>query len=387
LRVLIIHNRYQKMGGEDTVFEQESELLSLTEEVKTLTFHNLPRWKGALQFFFSIWNIFSVAKIKKAIREFNPQVIHVHNWHYAIGPLIVRTANKKEIPLVLTVHNYRLLCPSGILLYKNSLFLDSIHTSFPWKAVRKKVYRGSLIQTFWLAFIIWFHKKIGTWKLIDRIILQTEMAKDIFISSSLGTTESQFCVKPNFIKDPEPKMRERKDFFLYIGRLSEEKGIDVLLEAFRNIEKELYIGGDGPLKKKVIDTCAKNHKMHYLGMLDKHAVKEIMSQCSALVFPSLWYEGMPLTLIEAFAVGTPVIASNIGAMSSMIKGGYNGIHFAAGDSADLFEKIVYWENLSKNDKQQFSRNARSCFEEIYTPEKNKEQILSIYDSVNNKVRQ
>ena len=202
-----------------------------------------------------------------------------------------------------------------------------------------------------------------------------------------STTQSQLSVKPNFIKDPDIKMRERKDFFLYIGRLSEEKGIDVLLEAFRDLEKELYIGGDGPLKKKVIDACAKNHKMHYLGRLDKHAVQEIMSQCSALVFPSIWYEGMPLTLIEAFAVGTPVIASNIGAMSSMIKGGYNGIHFAAGDPADLSEKIVYWGNLSKNDKQQFSQNARSCFEDIYTPEKNKEQILSIYESVNNKSRQ
>jgi glycosyltransferase involved in cell wall biosynthesis len=381
MKILFIHNRYQQKGGEDTVFEQERELLSQTEEVNSVIFQNFSGVRGAMQFFLSIWNIFSASKIKKAIRQFQPEVIHVHNWHYAIGPLVVRTANRMKIPIVLTVQNFRLLCPSATLLYKGSLFMDSIHASFPWKAIKNKVYRNSFIQTFWLAFFFWVHKKKGTWKMVDRYIVQTDLAKSVFVSSSLGVSESQFSVKPNFIKDPELMMVEREDFFLFIGRLSEEKGIQVLLEAFKNKKSELYIGGDGPLKENVIKACNENPNLHYAGLLDVAKVRNMMCRCTTLIFPSIWYEGMPMTLIEAFAAGTPVIASNLGAMASMIKNGYNGLHFNAGNSIELSEKIQYWESLAGSEKKLFSKNARSSFETLYTPEKNREQSLSIYHSV------
>jgi glycosyltransferase involved in cell wall biosynthesis len=381
VKILIIHNRYQQRGGEDTTYEQELELLTQTEEVKTIIFQNANGWRGALQFFFCIWNIRSASKIRRAIVEFNPDIVHVHNWYYAIGPLVIRTVHKMGIPVVLTIQNFRLLCPSSTLLYKGDLFLDSIHASFPWKAVWKKLYRNSFILTLWLAFIIWFHKKKGTWKMTDRYILQTELAKSVYISSSLGTRESQFSVKPNFIRDPLKDPVEREQFFLYVGRLASEKGIDTLLEAFVNTKQELYIGGDGPLKQLVLQSCNENPNIRYLGMLDKNTVNNRMRRCSALIFPSVWYEGMPLTLIEAFSLGTPVIASNLGAMSSMIRDGYNGFHFSAGNSGELSEKISDWVRMGKSDKIRFSENARREFELLYTPEHNKEQILSIYRSV------
>jgi glycosyltransferase involved in cell wall biosynthesis len=381
MRVLFIHNRYQQKGGEDTVFEQELELLSQTEEVQALTFQNYSGWRGALQFLMSIWNVSSAAKIKKAIRQFQPRVIHVHNWHYAVGPLVVRTAKKSKIPIVLTVQNFRLLCPSATLLFKGKLFTDSIHASFPWKAVRNKVYRNSFLQTLWLAFFIRFHRKIGTWKMVDKYILQTDIAKDVFLASSLGATASQFAIKPNFIKDPVLPKLEREDFFLFIGRLAEEKGIEVLLEAFKNKKSHLYLGGDGPLKEKVLAACEENSNLHYLGLLDTDAVRNMMCRCSILIFPSVWYEGMPMTLIEAFAAGTPVIASNLGAMASMIQDGYNGLHFKAGDAVELSEKISRWEKFDRKERQLFSANARSSFETKYTPEINKKQLISIYDSV------
>ena len=215
----------------------------------------------------------------------------------------------------------------------------------------------------------------------DRYILQTELAKSVYISSSLGTRESQFSVKPNFIRDPLKDPVEREQFFLYVGRLASEKGIDTLLEAFVNTKQELYIGGDGPLKQLVLQSCNENPNIRYLGMLDKNTVNNRMRRCSALIFPSVWYEGMPLTLIEAFSLGTPVIASNLGAMSSMIRDGYNGFHFSAGNSGELSEKISDWVSMGKSDKIRFSENARREFELLYTPEHNKEQILSIYRSV------
>jgi glycosyltransferase involved in cell wall biosynthesis len=381
VKILFIHNRYQQKGGEDTVFEQELELLRQTEEVLALTYQNQSGWKGAVQFLASGWNIFSAGRIKKAIKDFQPDVIHVHNWHYAVGPLVVRVAARRHIPIVLTVQNFRLLCPSATLLYRGALFMDSVKASFPWSAIRKKVYRGSLLQTFWLALIIWFHKKRGTWTLVDRYILQTGTAKAVFMSSTLGVRDAQFSIKPNFIRDPGLVPVEREDFLLFIGRLAEEKGIETLLEAWKQTETELYIGGDGPLVEKVIAAGNGNPRLHYLGLLDRKAVREMMGRCSALIFPSIWFEGMPMTLIEAFAVGTPVIASNLGAMASMIVDGKNGIHFKAGNATELKEKMEFWHRLSKEDRKRYAEEARLAYETLYTPEINKAQILSIYRSV------
>ena len=346
--------------------------------MQTLIFQNKSSWRGGVQLLFSIWNTPSLAIIKSAIGQFHPDIIHLHNWHYAIGPLVIRAAHKRKIPIVLTIQNYRLLCPSATLLYKNSLFLDSIEVSFPWKAIRNKVYRNSYIQTFWLAFVIWFHKKSGTWKMADRYILQTELARSIFESSSLGLHKFQFSVKPNFIKDPGILTDTRGDYFLYVGRLSEEKGIDILLDAFHDKPFDLFIGGDGPLKHMVLEFCKKTPHIHYMGLLDKKAVLDRMRHCTALIFPSIWYEGMPLTLIEAFATGTPVIASNLGAMASMIQNGYNGLHFAAGSCLALSGILEYWIQLDKTEKICFSKNARVSYETLYTPEKNREQLLTIY---------
>ncbi len=378
MRILVVHNRYRQKGGEDTTFEQEVGLLNRSHVVNTLIFQNLAGSKGFMQFLISVWNIRSSNKIRKAVQQYQPEIIHVHNWHYAIGPIIIRTAHKSGLPVVLTVQNFRLLCPSASLLFKNDLFLDSLHKKFPWKAIRNKIYNNSFLQTFWLSCNIWIHKKTGTWKMVDRYILQTELAKSIFISSSFGIGESKFVVKPNFISDPGMVLSGRNSFFLYIGRLSNEKGIDTLLKAFKNKNHVIYIGGDGPLKDEVLLAARDYPNIRYKGLLDKEMVLEMMSGCSALVFPSIWYEGMPLTIIEAFATGAPVIASNIGAMSSMIIDGYNGIHFTAGDADGLSDKLDFWTDLGTDEKKTFSKNARTSFESLYTPERNEEQLLSIY---------
>ena len=217
--------------------------------------------------------------------------------------------------------------------------------------------------------------------MVDRYILQTALAKSVFLSSTLGVAEPKFSIKPNFIEDPMLSPVNRKDFFLYIGRISEEKGIDTLLEAFRMGEHELYIGGDGPLKERVLKASAENPRIRYLGLLEKKLVLDMMRRCSALLFPSIWYEGMPLTLIEASAVGTPVIASNLGAMSSMITDQRNGLHFSAGNATELAATLDFWAGLTKNEKKLYSERARIAYEDLYTPEINKNQILAIYQSV------
>jgi glycosyltransferase involved in cell wall biosynthesis len=347
-----------------------------------LRFQNQVGWKGALQFLCSIWNISASNKVRKKIQEFEPDVVHIHNWHFALGPLVFRQINKMCIPIVHTVHNYRLLCPSAILLHKGSLFTDSLNQSFPWKAVQNKVYRSSVIQTFWLAFVVWFHKKIGTWKKIDAYVCLTPFAVCLFQQSNLGISKQQYAIKPNFTAEPEVLQHiEREKHFLFIGRLSEEKGIETLLNAFEDSPFLLKIAGDGPLKHKVINAAKQFANISYLGNLPNNEVSVEFRKTQALIFPSVWYEGMPMTILEAFSTGTPVIASKLGAMTSLIIDGYNGFHFEPGNVDNLKEIVIRYNALSILEKEQMSNNALEEYKSKYSPELQ----LAYFDSIYNKV--
>jgi len=232
LKVLMIHTYYQQTGGEDAVFNQERKLLEESEQVEVLEFRNQPGLKGALQFLLSFWNPFAARKLKQKISEVQPDIIHLHNVHFAIGPIAIRVAQKAGVPVVMTLHNYRLLCPSATLSYKGEIFIESLNETFPWKAVRRKVYRNSLLQTFWLAWIIFFHKKIGTWKMVDRYIALTDFARELFLHSSFGLKPEKYAVKSNFKEEAALSPVQKGDHFLFVGRLSPEKGIRVLLEAY-----------------------------------------------------------------------------------------------------------------------------------------------------------
>jgi glycosyltransferase involved in cell wall biosynthesis len=177
------------------------------------------------------------------------------------------------------------------------------------------------------------------------------------------------------------RIERQSNSFLFIGRLSEEKGIDCLLKAFEATNLKLLMGGNGPLIDNIKTICTKYQNIQYFGSLDKEQVLQYMRKCTALIFPSIWYEGMPMTIIEAFFQGLPVITSNLGAMSTMIKDGYNGLLFEAGDSADLQAKLIEWQNKPQTEKEWFSKNAYQTYLDNYTPAQNLSQLLSIYNSV------
>ncbi len=319
--------------------------------------------------------------MKKAIRQYRPDIIHIHNLHYAIGPIAIRIAKRLGMPIVTTLHNYRLLCPSATLFHDGRLFTNSLHVPFPWKAIRLGVHSHSVSKTFWLAFTVWLHKKIGTWLLVDRYITLTDFAKQVFAGSSLGVPELKFVTKPNFVSNRVQVAEPRENHFLFIGRLTEEKGINVLLEAFSDTAMQLRIAGDGPLRDRVTTAAANSDNITYLGTLDRTGITEQLACCSALVFPSTWYEGMPITLIEAFSLGTPVIASDLGAMQAMVKEGKNGWRFPAGDAMALREIAERWLAAEEAYKQHIGAQAMQAYEQHYTAEKNKTQLLSIYQSL------
>lgn len=384
MKILILHTFYQIKGGEDSVFTQEKSLIEKEHEVKEISFQNKSGLVGAFQFLFSIWNIVAAKKLKRMLISFKPDIVHIHNMHFGIGPIAIITAKNLGIPVVVTLHNYRLLCPSGILQHKGHLFTNSLHSNFPWKAVRYKVYRSSYLQTFWLAFCNWFHKKIKTWNKVDRYIVLTDFAKELLLNSNLEIMKDQVVVKPNFVSSNSIMQKDRAENFLFVGRLMEEKGILLLLNTFKDLDLKLEIAGSGPLINEVLEVCKNNDNIEYLGNLNKIEVLNAMKKCSALIFPSTWFEGMPMTILEAFSLGTPVISSNIGAMKTMIDHEVNGLHFETGNTNDLKKTVQKWFYLSDDSKQSFRTSAYLSFKEKYSENKNKTELFQIYQSLSTK---
>lgn len=380
MKVLLIHCAYKFRGGEDTVAAEETVLLKgAGVEVEVLLFNNDEN--TVLNVLQMPYNMQSYRRTLKKIEGFHPDVVHVHNLHFAASPSVLHAIRRTGTPVVCTLHNYRLLCPSALLFHKGKPFLHSINNTFPWKAVKEGVYKNSKLLTFWMALSMQVHHWAKTWRNCNRFIVLTHYAKGIFMRSKLGLQESQISVKPNFASLPFEPQVKRGNHFLYAGRLSEEKGIHLLIKLFASLPYTVKFAGDGPLKGEVVQACALHSNMEYLGVLKKDALLNELASASALLFPSIWFEGMPLTIIEAFACSTPVIASRLGAMDDMVTPYHDGLHFEAGDDQSLKDAIEEWQAFSAAEREQYCRNAKRTYEELYTPQKNAEQLLSIYQSV------
>ncbi|SKC18421.1 glycosyltransferase family 4 protein [Dyadobacter psychrophilus] len=383
MKLLVIHTLYNVRGGEETIVENETHhLLEAGLDVKTIFFSNGKGFKAMLKFIMLPFNLFSFLSIKNTINEYKPDIIHLHNWSFAASPAVILAAKWANVPIVLTIQNYRLLCPSATLFHNGAIFHESLNTRFPWKAVFKGVYKNSILMTFWLAFTVFLHKRMGTWKYVNKYLVHSEFVRSLFLNSDFGLREDQVLVKANSTASNNEKVAANSgDFFLYVGRLNEEKGISQLISAFANSDHKLVIIGDGPLLKFTEQSAEKSPNIVFKGKLPIDLVKKNMQEATALVFPSIWYEGMPLTIIESFSVSTPVIASKLGAMTDMITDGVNGLHFEAGNVADLQNKIDNWKNFPLEIKRQMRENARETYERKYTPDRNIKSLISIYEEL------
>jgi glycosyltransferase involved in cell wall biosynthesis len=379
MKILIIHCRYQQRGGEDFVVEEELKILSAEHEVEALLFQNEAGWKGALSMILYPINFLATKKVRHKIRSFQPDIIHLHNLHYAAGPLIIRTVKSAGIPVVMTLHNFRLLCPSATLYFQGEQLRDSLSENFPWTAIKKGVISNSSLKTFWVAFTQWIHRKSGTFDLIDTYIALNQSQEALFLQSHLSITKDRILVKPNFCPTVETsKTTEKGHHFLYLGRLSEEKGISTLLSAFAASSATVKIAGAGPLEGEVIRFSQLHDNIIYLGQLSKHEVATELSLCSALIFSSVWPETFGLVIIEAFSMGTPVIASHTGAAKDLVQDHINGLHFEPGNADDLTRKIEYWQQLPDDAKKRIAENAYQTWRSHYTPEVNLQLLESIY---------
>lgn len=389
MRILFVHNRYlQSAGGEDTTVNAEVDLLlSKGHAVKVLYFDNTAQTgisskiKSGLG---AVYNRSSALRLKEEIRQFAPDVIHVHNFFFTASPAVIIAAHKQQIPLVVTIQNYRLICANALLLRNNSVCELCVHHTFPWYGVKYKCYHESAVESAVVGLMGSVHKMAGTWKKkVDTYIVPARFMKWRLENSSLRLDTGLIKVKRNFIDDPGAgRFEQRDNFFLFVGRLAAEKGIAVLLNAFRALpDTHIVIAGDGPDKEALVREFGGLPNVRFVGKKTKEEVIGLMKSCRALIFPSIWYEGLPLTIIEALATGTPVIASRLGAMEEMISDEENGILFEPGNPGKLEQAIIKYNQYIAQGNYSLYEAARQSYLEQFHPDKCYEEVINIYKHV------
>ena len=372
MRILLIHNYYQDPGGEDGVFHQELAALRERHTVDTLTFQNRKGLAGVFQYLFYPYNLWAAFRLRRKVRIFAPDLIHVHNIHYASGPILFRTAHRLKLPVVFTLHNYRLLCPSALLFYAGKKYTASIGKVFPWDAVRKGVLDGSVLKTFLTAFTYRAHAWLGTWKNVDAFLPLTAYSGDLLLQGRLSISEKRIFVKPNFIESPASTSEEKGDYFVFIGRLSEEKGIHQLLAAFQSPgSPPLRIIGDGPLRNL---PCPPN--VRHLGYLSREEAGKHLAGSRAIVIPSVCLEGFPLAILEGFSRKIPVVLSREVAARDTIADGVNGFLI---DPWNFSQKITEIGGL-----RQLSRIGEEGFQ-TYTRLFTKEKVMGLLEDIYKKL--
>ena len=381
-KVLVIHNRYQQPGGEDTVFAAETALLEAHQhKVIQYTVHNNRVNEISLLGLMAatVWNRAVDRELRDLIRRDRPHVIHFHNTFPLISPSVYYAARAEGIPVVQTLHNYRLLCPNALFFRDGHVCEDCMGKFLSWHGVFHACYRNSRAATSVTATMLSVHHVLHTYKrMVDVYIALTDFARQKFIQG--GLPAGKIAVKPNFV-DPDPGIGEgRGGYALFVGRLTQEKGINTLLSAWGKIGGKipLKIVGDGPLASRIAEASRRISGIEWLGHKPRQSVLDLMKDAVVLVFPSIWYEGFPVTIIEAYSVGVPVIASNLGSMSSIIEHNRTGLHFQPGDLEDL-AKQVEWIFGHPAELERMRQEARAEYEARYTAERNYEMLMEIYE--------
>ncbi|MFL5496385.1 MAG: glycosyltransferase family 4 protein, partial [Gemmatimonadales bacterium] len=327
----------------------------------------------------AVWNRAAYRDLRRLLLSERPDLVHVHNTLPLISPAAYYAARAARVPVVQTLHNYRLLCPSGILFRDGQVCEACMHRAVPLPSVRYACYRGSRSASAAVATMLVVHRALGTWdRAVDLFLALTEFARGKFIDD--GVPAEKILVKPNFT--PDPGMQGTGgDYALFVGRLSPEKGVGTLLRAWRQVGSRLRLRiiGDGPEAALVGAAAQAGSGVEFLGRRDPAEVVKAMAGARLLVFPSEWYETFGLTIIEAFAVGIPVVASDLGAMSSLVQHRRTGLHFRPGDSDDLVRQID-WALAHPDEMRAMGRAARQEYEAHYTPERNYELLTQAYRS-------
>lgn len=378
--VLLAHNFYQQAGGEDSVLRAETEMLSARgHRVHQYLVHNddiagMSRVRLAAS---TVWSTQTLLALGEQFERHKVQVAHFHNTFPLISPAGYFAAKRRGIAVVQTLHNYRLLCPAGNFYRDGGVCERCLDATMPWPAVLHGCYRGSRAATAAVTTMLSVHRARRTYaRAVDVYIALTEFARRKFIEG--GLPAEKIVVKPNFCADPGVG-RHDDGSVLFVGRLTVEKGIEHLLHAWQRVVQtrpglRLRILGDGPC---INLSSSGVPGVEWLGWRSREEVTRRMQDAALLVLPSVQREGFPMTLVEAFATGLPVLAADFESMTEMVRDNYSGRLFAHGDARDL--ATVLEQTLADSDAlRALGRQARTEYEGKYTPASNYEQLMAIY---------
>jgi glycosyltransferase involved in cell wall biosynthesis len=381
MKILLVHNFYQQPGGEDQVFRAEAgilrnaghtvvELTETNDRVKEMSALALARA--------TIWNSDAYQRVYETAARERPAVVHFHNTFPLLSPAVYYAARRAGAAVVQTLHNYRFLCPAATL-FRDGRPCEDCVGHLPWPGVLHACYRGSRTASAGIAAMLGFHRLRQTFsRQVDAFIVLNEFARQKFLRG--GLPPEKLFLKPNFV-DPDPSFGDGGETFLFAGRLSPEKGIEILLAAWRESPDLplLKIAGDGPLRAAVLDQIGSIKNAEYLGRIPHAEVLAAMKSSKALIQPSTWYEMFPVNVLEAFACGLPVIASDAGALPEIVSNRTNGLLFQSGNSKDLGRKV----RLLASDSGlccTLRKHARQAFERYYQGDLNVRLLVQIYEN-------
>lgn len=377
MKVLVVHNRYQWLGGEDVAVDAEIALLreaGLLAGVCIVTndaIVGLPAKIGAAAG--AAHARAGIRIVEQAVAAHAPDIVHVHNFFPRISPAVHAAVRRLGVATVQTLHNFRPICAGALLLRAGAPCERCVDGSPYWGAWHA-CYRGSVLGSLATARMIAVHQSAGTWReSVDRFVMMSRFARDRFAAA--GFPADKMIVKRNSVDDPGMRPAQERRGIVYAGRLSPEKGIPVLVEAARRTRAEIDVFGDGPLAAQTAAAAPANLRVH--GPLPRAELRRRIGAAAALVLPSVWYEGCPMVIAEALAAGTPVVVSRIGALPELIADGEAGLLAPPGDAAALavqLDRIVSDPAMASA----MGRRARSLYEAEWTPEANLESLKTVY---------
>jgi glycosyltransferase involved in cell wall biosynthesis len=385
MKIVMVHNTYQQPGGEDASFRNARDLLKnagheiieyLRSNDEAKKFVSLGQLALAKR---TIWAGDTRREFRELLLREMPDIVHVQNTFVMISPSIYWACRDAQVPVVQVMENYRLLCPGGLLLRDGKVCEECMEHGV-WRSVRYGCYRQSSKATAVVAAMLATHRFLGTWsRLIDYYLVPTNFGRRKFIEG--GLPPEKLLVKPNFVYPDPGEGHGERTYALYVGRLSPEKGLRTLLSAWAALGTPipLDIVGDGPMREELEGYARQNalSNVRFRGNLKRDQVMTAMKAARCLLFPGECYEGLPHTVLEAFACGTPVIASRMGAAQEVVLDGSVGVQFTPGDAKDLASKTEWaWAHPAR--LAEMGREARREFEAKYTAERNYELLMAAY---------
>jgi glycosyltransferase involved in cell wall biosynthesis len=384
--VLLVHNRYRERGGEEGVYEAEARLLQqfghrvIRYERDSRTVPAMSTARVALR---SVWSVTDYGELRDLVRREGVGLVHFHNTFPLISPAAHYAARAAGVAVVQTLHNFRLFCPGGLFLRDGVPCEKCLVRAVPWPAAVHRCYRDSVAASTAVAGMLTLHRVARTWQTrVDAFVALSRFARDRFIRG--GLPAEKVHIGTGIVELPQQfvpgQAQDRGAHFLYVGRLEQEKGIDVLLRAWEMLpaDLELQIIGDGERRGLVEEAAGRDPRIRWAGQLSRERVLEAMRGAYALVFPSLCYENFPAVLAEAQAVGLPVVASDLGSGAELVADGGFGLLFHPGDAAALASAVL---TLTQDRERhaQLARRARARYDELLTPRHCYERLLGIYE--------